>query len=62
MQNSLHPLLARLALVSLLTPIPAFADGTNEWEIGVVLDAAHTSKELELGARSKDLELGHSDR
>ena len=61
MQNSLHPLLARLALVSLLTPIPAFADGTNEWEIGVVLDAAHTSKELELGARSKDLELGHSD-
>ena len=43
MQNSLHPLLARLALVSLLTPIPAFADGTNEWEIGVVLDAAHTS-------------------
>jgi hypothetical protein len=33
----------------------------SSWEFGAVLDAAHTSKKLELGYRDKNLGLGHSD-
>jgi hypothetical protein len=38
----------------------ALADPAG-WQVGAVLDAGHTSKKLELGARDKGLELGHSD-
>jgi hypothetical protein len=48
-------------LVAVALPAVAGAHEPGNWEIGVVLDAAHTSKKLELGARGKDLELGHSD-
>jgi len=48
-------------LVVTALPAVAGAHESDKWEIGVVLDAAHTSKKLELGARGKDLELGHSD-
>lgn len=33
----------------------------SSWEFGAVLDAAQTSKKLELGYRDKHLGLGHSD-
>ena len=35
--------------------------GTANWQAGVVLDGASTSRGLELGARDKGLGLGHSD-
>lgn len=45
----------------LLMPVMVHAETTPGWEFGAVLDVANTSKELELGARGKDLQLGHSD-
>ncbi len=61
MQNLFYSSVSLLAFAALLSPRVALAHDPNAWQIGVVLDAAHTSKELELGARGKDLELGHSD-
>ena len=37
------------------------APGAANWQAGVVLDAAATSRGLELGARDQGLGLGHSD-
>lgn len=62
--KNIHQHLALKALTPLMmvaVPCIAGAQESDKWEIGVVLDAAHTSKKLELGARGKDLELGHSD-
>lgn len=66
----IHPRLARitaaaLALASMAWPAlaqpgPGTA-GAEAWRFGVVLDAAATSRPLELGARDQGLQLGHSD-
>ncbi len=39
---------------------PALAHG-DAWELGAVLDVAHSSREQALGAREQGLQLGHSD-
>lgn len=60
----IHQQLALKALTPLMmlaVPCIAGAQVSDKWEIGVVLDAAHTSKKLELGFRDKNLGLGHSD-
>ena len=57
-----HTLRALTCLPLMGTTVPAaWASSAESWTLAVVLDAAHTSKKLELGARGKDLELGHSD-
>lgn len=61
MQHLFNSRLSLLAIAALLSPGVALSHDPNTWQIGAILDAAHTSKELELGARGKDLELGHSD-
>ncbi len=54
-----------MALVSFLSTSHAQAletpAGNANWQAGVVLDGASTSRGLELGARDKGLGLGHSD-
>jgi len=42
-------------------PLTVKAATPTGWEIGAVLDAGITSEKLELGARDKKLQLGHSD-
>ncbi len=40
----------------------AFAgDDHGHWEFGLVLDAAHSGKTMELGYRDRNLQLGHGD-
>jgi hypothetical protein len=61
-----NPLFALTTLAGALfaVPLSSWAQNTpptERWQAGVVLDAASTSKGLELGARDKGLGLGHSD-
>jgi hypothetical protein len=42
-------------------PAPAPAPAQRGWEVGAVLDVAHTSRMLALGQREQGLALGHSD-
>jgi hypothetical protein len=60
------PLIALSALAGAMSAVPmnTWAQSTpltERWQAGVVLDAASTSRGLELGARDKGLGLGHSD-
>lgn len=57
--TSLLPL-AALVLAAASAHAQAPAHG-NAWQFGAVLDAASTSRALELGQRSQGLQLGHSD-
>ena len=51
-----------IALVSTMaTSLAQPVSGSANWQAGVVLDTAGTSRGLELGARDKGLGLGHSD-
>ncbi|MBU3724225.1 MAG: hypothetical protein FGM18_01775 [Burkholderiaceae bacterium] len=54
------PLSTALVSVLLLAPVTGWADD-DEWELGVVLDVAQTSKKLALGYRDKNIGMGHSD-
>lgn len=47
--------------VTCLIPVSVSASEEEDWEAGVVLDAAQTSRKLALGYRDKNLGLGHSD-
>ncbi len=64
MSHSNFSLLSGIAVTLLSTMASSHAQnpaGTANWQAGVVLDGAVTSKGLELGARDKGLGLGHSD-
>ena len=53
---------ALLASMCILTsPSWAQSAAPERWQVGVVLDAASTSRGLELGARDQGVGLGHSD-
>ncbi|MEY3202613.1 MAG: hypothetical protein RIR70_2163 [Pseudomonadota bacterium] len=54
------PIVAAVALAPLVFSSTSLAQ-SSDWQVGAVLDAGHTTKNLELGARDKGLELGHSD-
>lgn len=61
-----NPLIALSALAGALCTVPlsTWAQNTppsERWQAGVVLDAASTSRGLELGARDQGVGLGHSD-
>lgn len=65
MKNAMHSLVATASLLSggaalaqERAPAPKPAAG---WQFGAVLDTTYTSRALELGARDKGLQLGHSD-
>ena len=65
MKNAIHSLVATASLLSGgaalaqdRAPAPKPAAG---WQFGAVLDTTYTSRALELGARDKGLQLGHSD-
>lgn len=50
------------AMLSAIFSAQAQQSGSVEqWQFGAVLDATSTSRNLELGARDKGLQLGHSD-
>lgn len=64
MSHSNFSLLSGIAVTLLSTMASSHAQtptGNANWQAGVVLDGAVTSKGLELGARDKGLGLGHSD-
>ena len=64
MSHSNFSLLSGIAVTLLSTMASGHAQtpaGNANWQAGVVLDGAVTSKGLELGARDKGLGLGHSD-
>lgn len=50
-----------LAVCSVLPLAAAAQSVPGRWEFGAVLDAGYTTRPLELGARGRGLELGHSD-
>lgn len=54
-------LLLCCATAAAQTEAPASAPAPRTWEIGAVLDVAHTSRMLALGQRDQGLALGHSD-
>ncbi|MFG6446627.1 hypothetical protein ACG0Z6_00070 [Roseateles sp. BYS180W] len=49
------------ALATLTLCGTAAAQANDSWRLGAVLDAAYTTRALELGGRDKGLQLGHSD-
>lgn len=59
--NRPPPLLMAMVAVAAVLPALALASEEDDWEAGVVLDAAQTSKKLALGYRDKNLGMGHSD-
>jgi hypothetical protein len=52
-----------VAITGLMLTLNGYAQQTSEdrWQLGAVLDTAYSSRALELGARDKGLQLGHSD-
>lgn len=62
-----HPAFSRLSCIAMAwvctmaTGHAQSVPGAPRWQAGVVLDAAGSSRALELGARDKGLGLGHSD-
>jgi hypothetical protein len=65
MKNAIYSLVATASLLSggaalaqERAPAPKPAAG---WQFGAVLDTTYTTRALELGARDKGLQLGHSD-
>lgn len=50
-------------LLTCMTPAHAASSGAADsgWEASAVLDLGHSSRKLELGARDRGIEMGHSD-
>ena len=63
--HSINPFRQSCVAMTLFSAVAAShaqaAPEATSWQAGVVLDAATTSRGLELGARDKGLGLGHSD-
>lgn len=57
----MKPTLIAAGLLLSATAHSQTAASADAWQFGAVLDATHTSRALELGARDQGLQLGHSD-